>query len=51
MLICVFWEGVRIGGKRGDFGGCGWKCLGGESVRRWNGGDEGGHDGDVWRAG
>ena len=27
-------------GKRGDFGGCGWKCLGGGSVRRWHGGDE-----------
>ena len=22
------------------FGGCGWKCLGGGSVRRWHGGDE-----------
>ena len=51
MLICVFVGGVRIGGKRGDFGGCGWKCLGGESVVRWHGGDERGCYGDVWRAG
>ena len=42
---------MRIGGKRGDFGCCGWKCLGGESVVRWHGGDERGCYGDVWRAG
>ena len=40
-----------MGGKRGDFGGCGWKYLGGESVRRWHGGDERGCYGDVWKAG
>ena len=51
MLICVFGGGVRMGGKRGDFGGCGWKCLGGESVVRWHGGDEGDDNGDVWKAG
>ena len=51
MLIFVFGGGGRIGGKRGDFGGCGWKCLGGESVRRWHGGDERDDNGDVWRAG
>ena len=38
-------------GKRGDFGGCGWKCLGGESVVRWHGGDGRDDNGDVWKAG
>ena len=51
VLICVFWGEVRMGGKRGDFGGCGWKCLGGESVRRWHGGDERDDNDDVWREG
>ena len=51
MLICVYWGGVRIGGKRGDFGGCGRWCLGGGSVVRWHGGDERDDNGDVWRAG
>ena len=42
---------MEVSGKRGDFGGCGWKCLGGESVRRWHGGDGRDDNGDVWKAG
>ena len=51
MLICVFGGGVRIGGKRGDFGGCGWKCLGGGSVVRWHGGDGRDEEYDAWKSG
>ena len=47
LKIPTFW----IYFNDGDFGGCGWKCLGGGSVVRWHGEDERGCYDDVWKAG